>query len=203
MPRQNKIKKVILGITGGYSSGKSTVAAMFEEYGAGIIDADKLAHNCIAPKGKCYGKIIRAFGARILRRDKTIDRKKLGEIVFANRKMLKVINNIIHPEAIREIKRRIVISKSRVIVLDVPLLIESGLRGLVDKLIVVSLSRNEQIKRALSKSGLKRSDALKRINSQIPMSAKMRLADFVIDNGGTRAKTKKQVAEIRRKLWKN
>ena len=203
MPRQKKDKKIILGVTGGFGSGKSTVSGILKTYGAELIDADKLAHGCIASQGKCYKRLIRAFGSKILKNDESIDRAKLGKVVFGNKKLLRRINNIIHPEVIKEIKKRIERSKSGVIVLDVPLLIESGLKGLVDKLIVVKLKRDEQIKRALRKCALKKSDILKRINSQIPLRVKSRLADFVIDNSGSITKTRKQVGEIRRILWKN
>ena len=203
MQRQKTDKKIILGITGSFGSGKSTVSGIFKTFGAQIIDADKLAHACIEPEGRCYKRIIKAFGALILRSDKTINRAGLGEIVFRNKKSLEKINSIIHPEVIRQIKAGIRASKSRVVVLDVPLLIESGLSKLVDKLIVVKISREAQIKRAKRRGHLSKADISKRINSQIPLRLKERLADFVIDNSGTIGETKKQVGEIRRFLWKN
>lgn len=203
MSRQKRSNKIILGVTGGFGSGKSTVSGILKTYGAELIDADKLAHSCIASQGKCYKRLIRAFGNKILKNDESIDRAKLGKIVFWNKRLLGRINNIIHPEVIKEIKKRIKRSKSGVIVLDVPLLIESGLKGLVDKLIVVKASRITQIRRALRKGALKKSDILKRINSQIPLRVKSRLADFVIDNSGSITKTRKQVADTWRSLGRS
>lgn len=194
-------KKIILGVTGGLGSGKSTVAVFFKTFGAEVIDADKLSHRCIAPGGKCYSKAIKAFGAKILGRGKIIDRVKLGGIVFGNNKeLLKKLNNIIHPEVFKEIKSRIKKSKSQVIVLDVPLLVESGFINLADKLIVVKVKRDVQIKRVKMKTSLTKPDILRRISSQIPLRAKARLADFVIDNSGTIIKTKKQAEDIWRSL---
>src|SRR3989338_978476 len=111
MPRQKQNKKIILGVTGSFGSGKTTVAAFFKTYSAEVIDADKLAHGCIAPKGRCYKKIVAAFGGQILKNDETIDRPKLGSIVFSSKKLLKKLNNIIHPEVIKEIRKRINKSK--------------------------------------------------------------------------------------------
>lgn len=203
MPRQKRSKKIILGVTGGFGSGKSTVSGILKAYGAELIDADKLAHSCIASQGKCYKRLIRVFGNKILKNDESIDRAKLGKIVFGNKKLLRRINNIIHPEVIKEIKKRIKRSKSGVIVLDVPLLIESGLKGLVDKLIVVKATRVTQIRRALKSGVLNKADVLKRINSQIPLRVKSRLADFVIDNSGSTTKTRKQAADIWRSLGRS
>ena len=200
MPRQKQNKKIILGVTGSFGSGKTTVAGFFKTFGAEVIDADKLAHERIAPKGKCYKRIIAAFSEQILRSDETIDRSKLSGMVFDNKKLLKKLNKIVHPEVIREIKKRIKKSKTKIIVLDVPLLIESGLEKLVDKLIVVKINRNEQIKRIKNKTSLSEKDILKRINSQIPLRVKERLADFVIDNSATAGITKEQVKTIWRSL---
>ncbi|MEK6727451.1 MAG: dephospho-CoA kinase [Candidatus Omnitrophota bacterium] len=196
---QGQGKKIILGITGGLGSGKSTVAELFKTFGAEVIDADRLSHESIAPGGKCYNKAIKTFGTKILRSDKKIDRVKLGGIVFGNEELLKKLNNIIHPEVIKEIRGRIKESKSRAIVLDVPLLIESGLINLADKLIVVKIKRSAQIKRVKVKTSLTESNILRRINSQISLRVKARLADFVIDNSGTIRQTKKQAKDI----WKS
>lgn len=204
MQRQNQNKgRLILGVTGSFASGKSSVAGMFASYGAKVIDADKIAHSVIKPGSSVYKKIILGFGKDILGRNKTIQRRKLAVKVFGNKRLLARLNEIVHPEVIKIIKQKIKSSKDKAIVLDAPLLIEAGLRRLVDKLIVVKITREQQVKRAMKKSGLCRSGILKRISSQIPLSEKTGLADFVIDNSGTIAKTRKQVTLIRRKLWKS
>lgn len=200
MPRQKQNKKIILGITGSFGSGKTTVSGLFRTFGAQVIDADKLAHESILPKGRCYKKIIAAFGRGILRSDETIDRSKLGSIVFSDKKLLKELNNIIHPEVIKKMKNLIKKSKTKMIILDIPLLIESGLEKFVDKLIVVKINHREQIKRIKKKTSLGREDILKRIDSQIPLRVKARLADFIIDNSATVEETKKQTKKIMKQL---
>lgn len=200
MPRQKRNKKIILGVTGSFGSGKTTVSVFFKTFGAKVIDADKLAHESILPKGRCYKKIIVSFGKGILRSDGTIDRPKLGSIVFGNKKLLKELSNIIHPEVIKKMENIIKKSKTKIIVLDIPLLIESGLEKLVDKLIVVKINRREQLKRIRNKTALSRKDILKRIDSQIPLRVKTRLADFIIDNSATVEETKKQTRKIMKQL---
>jgi len=204
MQRQNPNKKsVVLGITGGFGSGKSTVARIFASFGAKLIDADKIAHRVINPGSKVYKKIAATFGRGILKQNREVDRKKLARVVFNNKNLLKRLNNIVHPEVIRIIKNEIKVSRAKVAVLDAPLLLEAGLEKIVDKLIVVKITKDGQFKRIQNKTFLSKTDILKRIALQIPLRVKARLADFVIDNSGTIEKTKKQVERIRRSLWKN
>ena len=200
--KRNK-NRVILGITGAFGSGKSTVANMFRSCGAELIDADKIAHRVIRPGSEIYKKIIDAFSRSILKKNKTIDRKKIAKLVFKDKKLLKKLNQIVHPEVIEIIKNQICASTKGIVVLDAPLLIEAGLGGIVDKLIVVSIHKKKQIERALKKTSLSEADILKRIKAQIPLKDKVRLADFVIDNSGTIGKTREQVVSIRRLVWKS
>lgn len=191
---------MIIGLTGGFSSGKTTIAKMFKEKKALIIDADKLAHEAASPKTKVWKKIIFHFGPTILQPNGRINRKKLGAIVFKNKKALNWLSGIIHPVVISKIK--ILIKKYKklfprpIIVIDAPLLLEAGLKALVDKLIVVNCSLNKQISRARLKTSLNQDEILRRINSQLPLAKKVKLADFVIDNNESLAKTKKQVEKI-------
>lgn len=191
---------MIIGLTGSYKSGKTTVAKMFRKKKAIVIDADKLAHAVIAPQTKAWEKITGRFGKTILEKKGRINRKKLGEIVFKNKKELSWLSGVIHPMVISEIKALIKKYKKlypkRVIIIDVPLLIEAGLNSLVDKLIVVNCRLAKQVERAKLKTALKPDEILRRVNSQLPLAKKVKLADFVINNNGTLSETKKQVDEI-------
>jgi len=197
----------VVGLTGSFGSGKSTVAGIFKKSGACVIDADSLAHECLRPGSAAYKKIISIFGKGVVRANKTIDRGRLGEAAFGDHCLLLKLNSIIHPEVIRRIRRKIKAVKSGLVVLDAPLLIEAGLQREVDKVVVVSANQNNQIKRLQRRCSLNRASILKRINSQIPLKKKISIADFVIDNDGSLAQTKKQVDEIRRVLlwrrWRN
>ncbi|MFH1640767.1 MAG: dephospho-CoA kinase, partial [Candidatus Omnitrophota bacterium] len=143
------------------------------------------------------------FGREILRKDRSIDRGKLAKVAFNDKAPLESLNKILHPEIIRVIKKRIKAVSCGIIVLDAPLLIETGLEKLVDKVIVVKIKKAEQLKRIQKRTSFSKADALKRIRAQVALSKKVRLADFIIDNSGTIKKTRNQVAKIRRLLWKN
>jgi dephospho-CoA kinase len=201
-PKQGK-KKIILGITGSFGSGKTTVAKLLKPKGAEIIDADKLAHQVITRGRPAYRRIIRIFGTGILKKNKQVNRVKLASLVFDHKGRLQKLNRIIHPEVIRMIKNKIKLSKSKVVILDAPLLVEAGLEKIVDHLIVVKINRREQQERIKLKFRLQKKDILKRIKSQLSLSRKMSLADFIIDNSGTRIETVKQISKIRRLLWKS
>lgn len=207
MLKQNKNKKRVIGVTGIFGSGKSTVSEMLRAYGLKIIDADKLAHKHLLPGTKTYKKILGYFGKGILKKNRKIDRRKLGKLVFGNRELVKKLNAIIHPKVIADIKSAIRRSKGKAVVLDAPLLIESGLRKIVDDLIVVIIERDELIRRLAKKVSLKRPEILARIKSQIPQKVKAQFANFIIDNSGTVSATKKQVKKIMKKIeegmWRN
>ncbi|MCM8771058.1 MAG: dephospho-CoA kinase [Candidatus Omnitrophica bacterium] len=190
-----------IGLTGSWGTGKTTVAGMFKRLGAKVIDADKIAHRLIQPHTLIYQKLISVFGKKILKKNCTaIDRKKLARIVFSKKTFLTKLNKIIHPEVIRTIKERIKKDKSKIIILDAPLLIETGLDEIVDKLIVVKTSRDKQINRLKEKTGLSKKEISKRISYQLPLSYKIKKADFVIDNNGRREDTFVQVRQIWDKL---
>ena len=204
MQRQKPFrKKLILGVTGSFGSGKSTVSAIMKSWGAAVVDADEIARECLKPKTPTYKRIIGCFGKGILRDNAQINRAKLALCVFSNRVLLNKLNAIVHPRVIRVIKKKIKSANKSVVIIDAPLLIEAGLEKLVDKLIVVTILRNKQIKRLQKRDGLSGSLILKRIKSQLPQKEKERLADFVIDNSGTVKQTEKQVGLIWRKVWKS
>jgi len=191
----------VLGLTGSFGTGKTTVARMFKRLGASIIDADKIAHKAIQPKTGAYREIVNIFGRLIIKKGSfSIDRKKLAKVVFANRILLKKLNKIVHPEVICRIKEQLKGNKSKVVVLDAPLLIEAGLDRIIDKLVVVGLEKAIQLKRIKEKTRLTSKEIDKRISAQLPLSYKIKKADFVIDNSGTKKNTYKQVKAVWKKL---
>lgn len=196
-------KKTILGVTGGFGTGKTSVANFFKPFGAKIIDADKIAHESIKPGTPVYKKIINLFGQGILHKNRSINRFGLSKAVFDNSGLLRKLNKIVHPSVVKAIKEEIKHSANSVIILDVPLLFEAKLEHLVDKIIVVKASKTKQITRLSRRTPLSEEEIKKRINAQLPLSDKIRKADFVIDNNGSFEKTKKQLERLRRKLWKN
>jgi dephospho-CoA kinase len=200
MRKQGINKKAIVGITGVFGSGKSTVSKIFKSYGSNIIDADKIAHRYLLRGTKAYKEIIDFFGSSILKGRREIDRGKLGKLVFGNKKLLSKLNSIIHPKVISEIRAKIKKSKKGIVVLDAPLLLEAKLKRLVDDLIVVIIDKDELIKRLVKKTVLRRPEILKRVRSQIPLRMKKRVADFIIDNSGTIRETKKQVKKVISKI---
>ncbi len=202
MPKQKK-DKFLIGVTGGIGSGKSTVARILKTRACELIDADRLAHQSLYRGGRVYKKIVSFFGQGILKANKNIDRLKLAGIVFLHKSALKKLNSIIHPAIKKEIFRRIMNSRKKIIILDAPLIIEAGLRKKVDKLVVVRSRRSQQFSRSALKLAKNRRQIDMRIKSQISQNEKLRFADFIIDNSGTISKTRKQVLEIRRKLWKS
>ncbi len=201
MSKQNQ-HKIVIGITGSFACGKSTVARLFKTGASELIDADKVAHEALRQGGVVYRKIVSFFGKGILKKNKNIDRVKLAGIVFINSSALKKLNCIVHPMVIKEILRRIKHSKKKIVILDAPLIIESGLRPLVDKLVVVTVKPGQQFSRTKSRF-LSKVEVSARIKSQISQNAKARFANFIIDNSGEISETRKQVSEIRRTLWKS
>jgi dephospho-CoA kinase len=193
---------LIIGLTGGIVSGKSTVARMFKDLGAKIVDADKLGHKVILPQGAAWKRIIKIFGKDILQKDQTINRKKLGKIVFANQNLLKKLNKITHPEIIKLIKKEISLAKDdskeekKILIIDAALIYETKIDRLMDKIIVVYLDEEEQLKRLIKRNNLSEKEALQKIKSQIPLKEKIEIADYVIDNSNSLDKTKEQVETI-------
>ena len=189
---------MIIGITGSFGSGKTTVAKMFARLGAYAIDADKVYHSLIRRVEGCHKKIVKCFGKDVLDASGRIDREKLGKIVFKDRTKLKLLNSITHPEIVKEIKRIAKSKKREFIIVDAPLLIESGFYKEVDRVILVANKKEDQIKRIRESAGLPAKETLKRIRMQMPFKKKLAFADFIIDNSGSRLSTLTQVKEI----WK-
>jgi len=193
---------LIVGLTGGIVGGKSTVALMFKDLGAKIVDADKLGHSVILPHRPAWERITRLLGKDILRNDLTIDRKQLSKIVFTNQTLLNKLNEITHPEIIKLIKKEINLAKNKthsqekILIIDAALIYEAKIDRLMDKIVVVYIDEDEQIKRLIKRNNLSKDEALQRIKSQMPMKEKAETADYVIDNSSSLDETKKQVEKI-------
>lgn len=191
----------VLGLTGNIASGKSTVARMLERSGARIIDADLIAREVVEPEKPAWADIVRKFGPGILGADGTVDRRRLGEIVFADEGKRRLLMDITHPrikEAVRERLSRYREENAPVVVIEAALIVESGgLREFLDGLIVVTADEESQIERLVKRSGHTREEALARIGSQMPAGEKALHADYIIDNSGTEEETEAEV----KKLW--
>jgi len=191
----------VIGITGGICSGKSTVSAMLRLRGAKVIDADRIAHSLILPGKPAFGKLIKAFGRGILGRGGRIDRRALADAAFSSGRKMELLNGIIHPYILREIRARLRRSTG-LTVLDAALLVETGLHRQADFVVFVKASRLLRMERA-SRRGMNRKLVLRIIAAQASVVKKERLADFIIDNSGSLDRTRTQVESLRRKVWRN
>ncbi len=196
------------GLTGGIASGKSTVASMFRELGAFIVDADAVAHGLIAPGAPCHRAVVERFGPSIVRQDGTIDRNTLGRIVFGDPASRLALNAILHPVVREELHRlvgeREAAGDTRIAVVDAALLVESGIHRTLHRLVVVRCGREAQLRRLLARGGLSAADAEARVASQAPLEDKIALADYVIDTETSLEETRAQtrtVWEALRRDW--
>lgn len=191
---------ILIGLTGGVATGKSTVAKMFKQCGAIVIDADKLAREVVQPGKPAWREIVRRFGTSVLNRDKTINRQALGQIVFQNRTKRRQLERIIHPRVAREQARltRQVARKdpNAVVVYDVPLLFEAGIDKHVDKTVVVTADRETQIARLKKRNRLTRTEAIRRIKSQMPLAKKNSRANYVLDGTMRRSRLVRKVSNL-------
>jgi len=179
---------MIIGITGSFGSGKTTVADVFKKYGFIVINVDKLYHGIYNKNKSLKDKIKKEFG--------TLDRNKIKKIVFNDSKKLKKLNNITHPIIIKSIKKEIKKIKNKKIIIDIPLLFEANLEKMFDKIIVVKCNKKEQIKRILKKKKYSKKEIENIIKSQMLLKEKIRKADFVIDNNKTINEAEKRVKAI-------
>jgi len=199
---------IVAGLTGTIGTGKSTVASMFAELGAFIIDADKLAQQVVEPQKKAWQEIVDYFGKRVLNVDGTIDRQKLADIVFKDSEKLEKLNSIVHPAVLSEdarlVEQQMELNPDGLIVKDVPLLLELGpeiARAMVEIIIVVYASPTVQLKRLIAR-GMTEADAQNRIRTQIPVKEKMKSADYIVNNDGSLEETRQQVVQIYSKIMK-
>jgi dephospho-CoA kinase len=195
---------LLVGLTGGIATGKSTVSAMFRHLGARVIDADLLAREVVAPGQPPYAEIVKEFGPEVLQEDGHLDRKKLGAIVFADPARRRRLEAITHP-AIRRRQERLLAALEEeeyggIVIWDAALLIEAGNHRSMDRVVVVVADEATQIVRLMERDAIPEEEARRRIASQMPIAEKARLADHVIDNSGPRARTEARVREVHRAL---
>lgn len=190
---------MIIGLTGSIASGKSTVSKMLEDFGYPIIDADLVARQVVEPGSETLNEIEALFGPEVIREDGTMNREKVGALIFSDPLKRKQMNDIIHPAIRAEMLRQrsvFMADGHQTIVMDIPLLFESKLQHFVDKILVVSVTEENQLVRLMERNGLNEKDARARIGSQLPMSVKEEGADAVIYNNGPIEETAQQLTKI-------
>jgi dephospho-CoA kinase len=201
MPR-GRHGPVILGVTGGLGTGKSTVAKLLgENKRVVVLDADAIAHDVIQPRKLAWRQIVDRFGSDLAynKEDARIDRKKLAAVVFNDTEALRDLEAIVHPRVLKQLKERLAKLRRelwvRLVVVDVPLLFEANAQDLVDHVVVVT-APPEVVRKRLRERGMSEDDAVGRQAAQMDLEAKVALADTVIDNSGGLEKTRRQVTEL-------
>ena len=194
----------VIGLTGGIATGKSTVCAILENAGAVIIDADRIARKLVKKNLPAYRQIVDTFGKSILLPGGEINRTALGDLIFNDPRKKQLLNKIVHPQVGKETDRQLKrIEKNNphaLVILDIPLLLESGLHKNLSEVIVVYTPEHIQINRLMQRDHISQENALARIRSQMPIEEKKKLATIVIDNSGMLEDTRKQTLEIFQRL---
>lgn len=206
---------LIVGLTGGISSGKSTVLKIFKNFGCRTIAADEIAHQLTRPGTKVLREIVKKFGQEVLNKNGTLNRKILAEAIFKDRQKRKSLNAIMHPKIVAEIKRKIrefqklarqsklkaSRRKGNILLVDIPLLFEVKLEYLVDKIILVYVPQKIQIERLQRDDNLTLKEAKARISAQIPLYKKKKYADYIINGNLDSASLRKQVESVWKELF--
>ena len=205
---------LIVGLTGGISSGKSTVLKIFKNFGCKTVDADKIARQLTKPGTKVLKEIARKFGREVLDRKGRLNRKRLTEAIFGDKRKRKSLNAIIHPKIIAEIKRKTeefqklarrsgLVARERkrdILLVDIPLLFETKLEYLVDKIILVYVSQKIQIERLQRDDNLTLKEAKARISAQTPLYKKKKYADYIVNGDLDSASLRKRVEAVWKEL---
>jgi dephospho-CoA kinase len=186
-----------IGLTGGIATGKSTVANLLVERGAILIDLDRIAREIVEPGQPALARVAERFGQAVLQDNGTLDRKKLGAIVFAKEAERKALEAILHPEIRAVMKERMTqherLTPDKLVVVDVPLLYESGLESYFEHIMVVYVPRDEQLRRLMKRDNLTSQEAEKRLTAQMSIEEKKARADILIDNCGSIAQLEQQI----------
>jgi dephospho-CoA kinase len=189
---------IVIGLTGGIGSGKSTVSDILKEQGIPVVDGDLIAREVVEPHRPAYDEIVRVFGAEILQQDGTLNRKRIGEIVFSDPEKLSILNRITHKEIYRVILERLESLKEAgtpLVFLDVALLFETGFNQLTDWVWVVDAPDSVRVERIQKRDGLKEEEILKRIQSQMSRELRNKKGDLVLDNSKSREELKAQILQ--------
>ncbi|HUT74277.1 MAG TPA: dephospho-CoA kinase [Armatimonadota bacterium] len=193
---------IVVGLTGGIATGKTTVAQLLRERGAAVVDTDEIAREVTAPGSPALSEIAQAFGPQMLTAQGTLDRKRLGSLVFDDPQARRRLEEITHPRIILEMRRRLEALRRRrrppaLAVAVIPLLYEAGAESEVDVVVAVTAPAEQQVRRVMARDGLTREQAQARVAAQMPVEEKARRAGFVVDASGSLEETARQVA----KLW--
>ena len=186
----------VVGLTGGIGSGKSTVSRLFQKLGASVVDADAIVHELQTAGSPLLDRIVDAFGSGVLLGSGELDREALGLLVFSDATARERLNAIVHPAVGVEMARRIEEARkarAALVVVDVPLLLETGSSAAFDAVVVVYCRESQQIERQQARDGSSREEAEQRVRAQLSIEEKRRLADHVIDNSGSPEETDRQV----------
>jgi dephospho-CoA kinase len=193
-----------VALTGGIATGKSFVAGLLADSGCFVQAADHLGHDLMKPGRPAWGRIVSRFGTDILNPDRTINRRRLGAIVFSSARERQFLNGLIHPLVLAKKKatiRRLEIKGiHKIFISEAALTIESGFAPLFDKIIVVHCPEKLQVERLINRDGITRREAWKRIRSQMPASEKTKQADYLIDTSGSTAQTAAQTESVYKSL---
>jgi dephospho-CoA kinase len=197
---------LLVALTGGIATGKSVASRILENLGCYIHRADETAHNLMEPGNPAWEKITARFGTRILDPNGTINRKKLGSIVFNSKKERDFLNGLIHPlvfaEKTKTIQKLIKEGKTKIFISEAALTLEAGFKDFFDKIIITHCDQNIQIRRLMDRDNIDRDQALQKIKSQMPLKEKLKHADYLINTSGTIRETIEQSEEVfRRLLW--
>lgn len=187
---------LVIGLTGGIACGKSTVAEMLRALGARVVDADEVARQVMTPGSPVLARVVERFGREILKPDGTLDRRRLGGLVFGDRQAREDLNRLTHPAILDAIRRRLEEARREgveTLVIDAPLLLEAGMEDWVDEVWVVACSREQQIDRLRRRDGFALAEAEARLAAQMPLEQKLRRAHRVIRNEGSLEETRRQV----------
>jgi dephospho-CoA kinase len=189
----------VIGLTGGIASGKSSVAQLLAERGLEVIDADQLSRRAVEPGTPGLAAVVAAFGCEVIGHDGLLDRRRLGQLVFADPDKRRVLEGILHPEIRRlaeGLLQQAALSGRRVVVYMAPLLIEAGATDRVDDIWVVSVRPEVQLERLMRRDRISREEAERVVAAQMPLVDKERSARIIIDNNGTIEETRLQVEEL-------